>query len=92
MKVLIAGAGVGGLTTALALHELGIDAEVFEQAREVRELGFGINIMPHAVRNWSHVAKGGFGEAPRRSAIGAVCRFRWAKRTAAFHTQRRPGR
>jgi 5-methylphenazine-1-carboxylate 1-monooxygenase len=50
MKVLIAGCGIGGLTTALALHEAGIEAELFEQAHEVRELGVGINMLPHAVK------------------------------------------
>ena len=50
MKVIIAGGGIGGLTTALALHQVGIEAEVFEQASEVRELGVGINMLPHAVK------------------------------------------
>jgi 5-methylphenazine-1-carboxylate 1-monooxygenase len=50
MKVLIAGGGIGGLTTALALHAVGIEAEVFEQAAEVREVGVGINMLPHAVK------------------------------------------
>jgi 5-methylphenazine-1-carboxylate 1-monooxygenase len=50
MKVLIAGAGIGGLATALALHQVGVDVDVFEQAREVRELGVGINMLPHAVK------------------------------------------
>jgi 2-polyprenyl-6-methoxyphenol hydroxylase-like FAD-dependent oxidoreductase len=50
MKVVIAGAGIGGLTTALALHQVGIEAEIFEQAQEIRELGVGINMLPHAVR------------------------------------------
>jgi 2-polyprenyl-6-methoxyphenol hydroxylase-like FAD-dependent oxidoreductase len=50
MTVIIVGAGIGGLTTALFLHEAGIDVEVFEQARELAELGVGINILPHATR------------------------------------------
>src|SRR5215216_2514442 len=49
MKIVIAGAGIGGLTTALALHRAGIEAELFDQAQELRELGVGINLLPHAV-------------------------------------------
>src|SRR6056297_1627163 len=49
MKVLIAGGGVGGLTLALMLNARGIDVQVFEQAAEVRELGVGINTLPHAI-------------------------------------------
>lgn len=50
MRVLIAGGGIGGLTLALALHARGIEARVFEQASEIRELGVGINTLPHAIR------------------------------------------
>lgn len=50
MKVLIAGAGIGGLTAALCLHRAGIDVDVFERADAVRELGVGINMLPHAVK------------------------------------------
>ncbi|MGI6855246.1 flavin-dependent oxidoreductase [Mesorhizobium sp. 1B3] len=50
MKALIAGAGIGGLITALFLREAGIDVEIFERADAVRELGVGINMLPHAVR------------------------------------------
>ena len=50
MTIIIAGAGIGGLAAALALHELGIDTEVYEQSRELRELGVGINMLPHAVK------------------------------------------
>ncbi|MCZ7660631.1 MAG: flavin-dependent oxidoreductase [Xanthobacteraceae bacterium] len=50
MKVIIVGAGVGGLTAALMLHARGIDCEIFEQAEAVRELGVGINTLPHAIK------------------------------------------
>lgn len=50
MKAIIIGGGVGGLTTALMLHARGIDCEVFEQADSIRELGVGINTLPHAIR------------------------------------------
>ena len=50
MKVIIVGGGIGGLTTALMLHARGIDCEIFEQADAVRELGVGINTLPHAIK------------------------------------------
>lgn len=50
MKIVIAGAGIGGLATALALHQVGFEVELFEQAHELRELGVGINLLPHAVK------------------------------------------
>ena len=50
MKVLIVGGGIGGLTAALSLHAAGIAAEVYEAVPEIRPLGVGINLLPHAVR------------------------------------------
>ena len=51
MKVLIAGGGIGGLSLGLSLHAVGIDdVEVFEAAPSIDELGVGINVLPHAVR------------------------------------------
>jgi 2-polyprenyl-6-methoxyphenol hydroxylase-like FAD-dependent oxidoreductase len=50
MHVLIVGGGIGGLATALSLHEGGIRCTVFEQVRELRELGVGINTLPHAIK------------------------------------------
>jgi 2-polyprenyl-6-methoxyphenol hydroxylase-like FAD-dependent oxidoreductase len=49
-EVVIVGAGVGGLTLALSLHQAGISCRVFEAVKEIRPLGVGINILPHAVR------------------------------------------
>ena len=48
-KVLIVGAGIGGLTVALMLHQRGIKSVVVEQAAEVREVGVGINTLPHSI-------------------------------------------
>lgn len=50
MKVLIIGGGIGGLTTALALHAQGIECAVYEQAGAIKELGVGINPLPHAIK------------------------------------------
>ena len=50
MTVLIAGGGIGGLTLALSLHQIGVPAKVFESVPELRPLGVGINVLPHAVR------------------------------------------
>jgi len=50
MQVIIIGGGIGGLATALMLHARGIDCEIYEQSDAVRELGVGINTLPHAIR------------------------------------------
>jgi 2-polyprenyl-6-methoxyphenol hydroxylase-like FAD-dependent oxidoreductase len=50
MTVLIAGGGIGGLTLALSLHQIGVPAKIFESVSELKPLGVGINVLPHAVR------------------------------------------
>lgn len=55
MTILIAGGGIGGLATALCLHQKGIDCEVFERSSEIRELGVGINTLPHAIKELANL-------------------------------------
>jgi 2-polyprenyl-6-methoxyphenol hydroxylase-like FAD-dependent oxidoreductase len=50
MKAIVVGAGIGGICTALMLHRRGIACEVYEQAGEIRELGVGLTLLPHAVK------------------------------------------
>ena len=50
MKIIIAGGGIGGLVTAMRLHQDGHDVHVFESVKEVTPLGVGINLLPHCVR------------------------------------------
>lgn len=60
MKAAIAGAGIGGLTTAIALARAGVSVRVFEQARRLEEVGAGLQLSPNAVRVLSKL---GMGEA-----------------------------
>jgi 5-methylphenazine-1-carboxylate 1-monooxygenase len=48
--VIVAGGGIGGLATALTLHQIGVPCIVFEAVRDMRPLGVGINLQPNAVR------------------------------------------
>src|SRR5881409_1976428 len=65
MKAIIVGGGIGGLTTALMLRARGIDCELFEQSDSIRELGVGINTLPHAIRELA-----GLGLLPALDAAG----------------------
>ncbi|MGV3633287.1 MAG: flavin-dependent oxidoreductase [Pseudorhodoplanes sp.] len=58
--VIIAGGGIGGLATALTLHQIGVPCVVYEAVREMRPLGVGINMQPNAVRELYDL---GFSEA-----------------------------
>jgi 2-polyprenyl-6-methoxyphenol hydroxylase-like FAD-dependent oxidoreductase len=58
VRVLIAGCGIAGLTTALSLHAAGIEAELVDAASELQPLGVGINLLPHAVRELTELGLG----------------------------------
>jgi 2-polyprenyl-6-methoxyphenol hydroxylase-like FAD-dependent oxidoreductase len=60
MRVVIVGAGIGGLTAAIALRRSGIDAVVLERAPELREVGAGISLWPNAINAFRRL---GVGEA-----------------------------
>jgi 2-polyprenyl-6-methoxyphenol hydroxylase-like FAD-dependent oxidoreductase len=58
MDIAIVGGGIGGLTLGLALHQHGIPCRVYESAPEVRELGVGITLLPHAMRELTALGLG----------------------------------
>jgi 2-polyprenyl-6-methoxyphenol hydroxylase-like FAD-dependent oxidoreductase len=63
-EVLIVGGGIGGLTLALELHRRGIACRVFESAPEIKPVGVGINLLPHATK-----LLGELGLVPRLAAV-----------------------
>jgi 5-methylphenazine-1-carboxylate 1-monooxygenase len=65
MEVAIVGGGIGGLALALALDRAGIACRIFELAPEIRPIGVGINILPHATKELSAL-----GLEPALAAVG----------------------
>lgn len=65
MRVVVIGAGIAGLTLALAARQRGVSCEVFEQAAVLREVGAGIQIAPNASRLLERL-----GLAPQMAEIG----------------------
>jgi salicylate hydroxylase len=64
-RVLIAGAGLGGLTAALALLKSGFDVEVYEQARALGEVGAGVQLSANGTR-----VLYGYGLGPALESVG----------------------
>jgi 2-polyprenyl-6-methoxyphenol hydroxylase-like FAD-dependent oxidoreductase len=68
LKIAIIGGGIGGMTLALALDDAGLGAEIdiYESDPGISELGVGINVLPHAVRELTEL---GLGEALAAAGI-----------------------
>ena len=58
MQVAIVGGGICGLSLALNLHRRGIDCRVYERAPEIKALGVGITLLPHAMREFTALGLG----------------------------------
>src|SRR5580692_4502087 len=76
MRIIVIGAGIGGLAAALTLRRAGLEVEVFEQAAELREVGAGIQISPNASRILNRL---GLEEPMRRAGVRpkAILIRRW---------------
>src|SRR3954463_3844582 len=65
-KIAVIGAGIGGLTAAVALHQRNIDVEVYEQSPQIAEIGAGVSLSPNAIKAFralgldEHIAAIGF--------------------------------
>ena len=59
LRVGIAGAGIGGLSLALALRERGLQADVFEQAQELTEIGAAIGLAGNGIREYARLGLAG---------------------------------
>jgi salicylate hydroxylase len=85
-RISIVGGGVGGLSAALSLQHFGYRVSVFEQARELREIGAGVAISPNAMHALNFLGVGaqitreaGIAEMylMRHFQTGAVIKTRW---------------
>jgi 5-methylphenazine-1-carboxylate 1-monooxygenase len=76
-EILIIGGGMGGLTAALSLHAAGFKVRVFESVPEIRPLGVGLNLLPHAARELDDL-----GLLDSLAATGVRCS------KIAYHTKR----
>jgi len=63
--IAIVGGGIGGLALALSLHRAGLPCRVYEAVPEVREIGVGITLLPHAMRELASL-----GVQPQLEALG----------------------
>jgi len=58
MKAIVIGAGIGGLSAAVALKNAGIECEVYEAVKEIKPVGAAISIWPNGVKCMAHLGMG----------------------------------
>jgi 2-polyprenyl-6-methoxyphenol hydroxylase-like FAD-dependent oxidoreductase len=63
--VVVVGGGIAGLAFALSMHQRGLACDVYESVPQVKELGVGITLLPHAMRELSAL-----GVQPQLEAVG----------------------
>ena len=66
--ILIAGAGIGGLSAALALAQKGFEVKLFERAPEIREVGAGLQVGPNGIRAFHNMVSKLTRKPPREGA------------------------
>jgi 5-methylphenazine-1-carboxylate 1-monooxygenase len=55
IKIAVVGGGIAGLSFALAMHQQGLSCDVYESVPDVKELGVGITLLPHAMRELTNL-------------------------------------
>src|SRR5512133_3612089 len=79
MSTAIVGAGIGGLSLALFLHRHGLPCEVYEAVPEIREIGVGITLLPHAMRELTELGLAPALEAEGIENLESVFFNRWGQ-------------
>ena len=79
MRIAIAGGGIGGLALALSLHRLGVECDVYEATPQIREIGVGITLLPHAMRELALLGLQGELEAVGIENLESVFVNRWGQ-------------
>ncbi len=77
-RILIAGAGIGGIVAALALLQRGFEVALYEQAADLREIGAGVQISPNGSRVLCHLGL--------QAALEAIASVPTAKDMRLFNT------
>lgn len=80
MNVIIIGGGIGGLSLALALEQRGLPCRVYETAPELKPLGVGISLLPHAMREFAALRL----ETPLREAAIEIREHKFFNRYGQF--------
>ena len=86
MRAIVVGGGIGGLSAALSLHQVGIGVRVYEAVRDLAPLGVGINLQPMAVRELTEL---GLDDALNRTGIRTTSLSYYNKLGQLIHSEPR---